>query len=98
MARSSLALPAGDVAEALDDLGPTLAHADERSFVLRQLEARMDHPDARASGGFGQCERHDGVERRAIADIGLVAALPRKGEALGWDRLEHLAVDGAIPG
>src|SRR5690606_7502421 len=62
-----------EVAGAFD---PALAHIGVGRLVLRQHEAGMLHAQPRAGLHFRQREGDDGVERRAVADIALVAAAP----------------------
>src|SRR3954454_7981184 len=92
------ALFAGDLADAGHDLLPAAAHVGVGALVLRQHEAGMDHMKPRALVDLVQRPGDDGVERRAVAGVGLVAALPRIGQTPMRNHLQHLAMNDAIPG
>src|SRR5207248_1151893 len=89
--------PAGEGAEILDDLLPAGTHVRKRGVVSRRDEAGMDKVKACSTVHPGQGEGDDGVEWRAVSDIALVSGLPAIDQAFVRDRLQYLAVDGAVP-
>jgi len=60
--RSCLLVPAGDGADALDDLLPTLAHGIESRIVLRRDEAGMNKAKARSIFNPGKDPRDYSVQ------------------------------------
>src|SRR5260370_6466974 len=87
----------GDGAQLRDNLLPALAHGFEGGVVLRRDEAGMDKAKARSVSRSRERPRDDSVQRRAVSDVFLVSAFPGIDEALLRRRLQHLAVNDAVP-
>src|ERR1700687_1838410 len=90
-------LAASDGADGPDNLLPTAAHGLERGIVLRRDEAGMHKANPRSGFDPGEGPGDDSVERRAVSDVFLVAALPGIGEAPVRCGLQHLAVNDTVP-